>query len=515
MTGAATAGAAALVALVFLLRAGSTSTANWPVNWELRSSDNGVLFQVMQDVLAGRTLDWSFSPQVYVFPELPVSAAAYLLGGGDLYRYYLLVAAINAALLFLALFMLVSVIYRSASNPARLARAAIAFVPLALLPLASGAWLPSFHLAPTYYFGMYLMLFAAPAFFFVRRRPARVLLGLGLAFTVASNPLVLVFCGLPFSIVLIVVGVRNGFRAVVRPALAAAAVLVIALVVRLAFFSSLQGGSPLDYVDPDVFATRLANLGPYFGGVLADPAARVILVVGAVLAVLEFLSAIVVVVFVLRRRLEPEPRILSAVYFGLFPVLGLACTAIVMITHNLYFWPVVIAPYVIALLALPGRWSVRALLVAAIAFFAVVSGSGGFSTLASGQEYFGHRTAETECLDSKLPRGAVGYATFSDSRRLSLTSANDVRLVPLKSDLQIATWLTNLDYPRQFAGSFFYLNSAGDEPELSRGAITGLFGAPDSKIRCDGGHSVWIYTDTEALARIADHFASAPAIRHR
>ena len=98
-----TLGAALLTAFAFLARAGDPGANNWPVFWELRSSDNGVLFQVVQDVFAGRVLDWSFSPQVYVFPELPISALGYLIAGGDVYRYYLVVAVLANALLFLAL----------------------------------------------------------------------------------------------------------------------------------------------------------------------------------------------------------------------------------------------------------------------------------------------------------------------------------------------------------------------------------------------------------------------------
>ncbi|MEQ1735701.1 MAG: hypothetical protein ABL886_04785, partial [Rhodoglobus sp.] len=81
---------AGLTALVFLIRAGGdpADAATWPITWELRSSDNGPLFQFLQDVVAGRPLDWSFSPQVFVFPELPISAIAFAVTGGSIYGYY-------------------------------------------------------------------------------------------------------------------------------------------------------------------------------------------------------------------------------------------------------------------------------------------------------------------------------------------------------------------------------------------------------------------------------------------
>src|SRR5690606_33624670 len=92
---------AALTALVFVVRAGGdpVDAATWPITWELRSSDNGTLFQVMQDAVAGRPLDWSFSPQVFVFPELPLSALAFAVSGGSLYLYYLVVAVVANVLL--------------------------------------------------------------------------------------------------------------------------------------------------------------------------------------------------------------------------------------------------------------------------------------------------------------------------------------------------------------------------------------------------------------------------------
>src|SRR5580698_5803131 len=97
----ATLGIAAITALVYLIRSGDPGATNWPIQFELRSSDNGVLFQFAQDVFGGRALDWSFSPQVFVFPEIPISLLAYAIAGGTVQLYYLLVACINTSLLFL------------------------------------------------------------------------------------------------------------------------------------------------------------------------------------------------------------------------------------------------------------------------------------------------------------------------------------------------------------------------------------------------------------------------------
>ena len=71
--------------LIFVSRAGAVETDNWPVSWDLANSDNGVLYQLSDDIYSGRSLDWSFSPQVYIFPEIPISIVSYGLTGSKVY----------------------------------------------------------------------------------------------------------------------------------------------------------------------------------------------------------------------------------------------------------------------------------------------------------------------------------------------------------------------------------------------------------------------------------------------
>jgi hypothetical protein len=501
-----TLGAALLTAFAFLARAGDEGANNWPVFWELRSSDNGVLFQFMQDVFAGRPLDWSFSPQVYVFPELPISFLSFVLAGADVYRYYFVVAVIGNVLLFLALLLLVSVVFRADSTWRKVGRAALAFTPLVALPLLGTSWLQSFHLAPTYYYGMYLAIIAGPAIVLVRGRWRRGILAAALVLTAASNPLLLVFCFPPLVLVLLVLAIHNGVRSVRRPAIAAVTVIAVALVIRFTLFSSLQGASPFSYIDPELFAGRLRVLWPYLDAVTTDPVARTVFVAGAVLAVICFIGAVIASVLVLRGRVEREPRVLAVIYWGFLPVAGLAGTAVLMITHQLYLWPVIVAPMVFALLAIPGRWMPVGLIGAGALVLVLTIVSGAIPNLATTDRYFGFRNVETRCLDSTLETGAIGYATFSDSRRLSLGSADGIRLIPLKSDLSETTWLTNIDYPREDAGTFFYLNEAGDEPVMSHETIEALFGTPDAVIDCTDYSSIYLYENADSRAAIAEHF---------
>lgn len=505
---AATLVAGVLTALVFLVRAGSGGPSNWPVGWELRSSDNGVLFQLLQDVAAGRTLDWSFSPQVYVFPELPVSALAYVLASGDIYVYYLLVAAINNALLFAALLLVVRVLFRSSTLTQQLLRAGLAFTPLLVLPLVGTSWLFQYHLAPTYYFGMYLLLVAAPAVFLVRSRAARAGLAVAIALTAASNPLALVFAFPAFVCVLAAIAVREGWRSLRRLALLSGVILFAALVVRVVAFAPLQGTSPLSYIDLDVFAARVEALGPYFEYLVSDASARVVLVLGIAAALVALAGAFVAATLYVRRRGDDQ-RLLALMWFGLVPISGLAGTILLLITHYLYLWPTLVLPLVLVLGAVPSR-SLRWLAPVAGVFVLVVGlAAGGTTSLAHLDRYFGHRSAETVCLDEQLPRGSeIGYATFSDARRLALTSTRGVRLIPLKSDGEQAGWLANLDYLRADTGRFFYVNDHGDESAIDRVWITDHFGEPQEIRSCAAGQELWIYSDDAALDRIGDHFGT-------
>jgi hypothetical protein len=481
---------AGLTALVVLIRAGGdpADAATWPITWELRSSDNGTLFQLFTDAVAGRRLDWSFSPQVYVFPELPISAVAFLLTGGDLYLYYVVVAVLNQMLFFLVLVALARVLWPTGQA---VLRAGVATTPLLLLPLVGTTWVFSFHLAPTYYLGMYLALLAAPLLLLVRTWATRILLASALALTLASNPLTAVFAAPGAVAVLAVRLLRTGARGVRRPLMLVGAVAVAAVVARVAF-TPLQGTGLLTYVDLEVFRSRIDALWPYWSYQLLDPAARVLLPLG-VAAALACLAAGVVTAWMLVRRAEvvDESRAFATVFFGAVPLGGLAATFAALITHYYYFWPVLVLPLVLVLFALPSGTLPQALAAGAAATLAIGLFTGGVANLA-GSRYFGYRTPETRCLDVAVP-GQVGYATFSDSRRVGLPSATGIRLIPVTADLEPNRWLTNRAYFDDEHPTFLYVNEHGDERALDGDVIRARFGDPVRTASCGDGRRVLIY----------------------
>ncbi|KAA9110247.1 hypothetical protein [Microbacterium rhizomatis] len=509
----ATALIAVLTALIVLARAGGDTATAWPVTWELQNSDNGVLFQYVHDMLTGRTLDWSFSPQVYVFPEVPMSVLAYVLAGGSVQAYFVFVAAINNAALFLGLYLLVRLLHPSERQATWLARAGIAMLPLLILPLLGTSWLQSYHLAPTYYFGMYLLVIAAPSFYLVSSTRSRVLLGAAIVLTAASNPLALVFCVPPLILVLLVRSVRHGFRSTRRAAAVSGILLLTALAVRVVFFSRLQGTSPLNYIDLDAFLGRLGDLEPHFALMVADTTTRIVLTVGALCAVACLVFAIVGAVRYLRadRSAVPTDRALVGLYFGLVPLAGLSATAALLITHYLYAWLVLIGPMVFVLLAVPRRWVPRVAPIGAGVLLVTGMVTGAVSGVAGSGDYLTARSAETQCLDENLPAGVeLGYSTFSDARRLSLTSERPFRLIQITADAQPSYWLTNRTYAKTEGGQFFYINDHGDEAAISTAVITGLFGNPDSSFGCGPGQTVLVYSEPSKLAAIKTFYNENP-----
>lgn len=502
----AAAAVAVATVLVFLVRAGGdpADAATWPITWELRSSDNGVLFQVMQDLVAGRPLDWSFSPQVFVVPELPISALAFLVVGGDLYLYYVAVAVLHAVGLTLAFVALARVLRPADGLAAAAGRALLAAIPLVAFPLVGTSWILAFPLAPSYYAGEYAALVLAPVLLLARSRAARAATGAFLALTIAANPLTLVFAGAAGGIVFVVVLLRGAGRGLRGPLLAVAATLAGAVAARL-LLSPLQGLSPLAYVDLERFRGRLAGLGPYLAFQARDPAAAVILTTGAVIALALLAVAAVVAVRLLRRSREDLAGSFATIYLATLPVAGLVGTVLLLITHQYYLWPVLILPYSLALILLPRRAVAPGLAIGGVAVALVAVATGAAQTLPRAGEYLGYRSAETRCLDEAVP-GGIGYATFSDARRVGLTSATGVRLLPIVADGSPNDWMANRASIRTVAGTFFYRNGRGDEWPIDAGLLRERFGEPDRVVSCGDDQEIWLYDRSEARGAIADFY---------
>jgi hypothetical protein len=501
---AAALGIAAVTAVVFLIRAGGTGSGNWPITFELGSSDNGVLFQFAGDVFRGHPLDWSFSPQVFVFPEIPISLVAYLIAGGGVQLYYLVVAMINVVVLFAAFFAVIRVMYSADAFGARLIRSLLATAPLVLLPLLGNLTLFDFQLAPTYYYGMYLALIAWPLLYLTRRRVPLVLVAAGVALIVASNPLTLIFA-LPALLCLgIVRRIGMGLRAIVRPAVVTVIVLAVAAGIRLALFSGLQGTSPLNYIDASQVPERVQTLTDNFALAARGGISLVLLFLGLVAAIWLFVIAVRGIIDVLRHRRSPGQHGWVLLYYALVPVTGLLVAVALLILNYLYLWPILVAPLCFVPLMLPtprlrptGAVTASALAIALIASFIVVAPS-------SPARYFAYQSPETRCLDANLPaKMDVGYAGYFDARRLELTASRPLLLIQIDYHGRSPyDWLTNRDYATGNRGHFFFVDSKSGQLTITDSEITALVGAPDHRVVCPDGSQVLIYTSPNALTKI-------------
>jgi hypothetical protein len=271
--------------------------------------------------------------------------------------------------------------------------------------------------------------------------------------------------------------------------------------------SPLQGTSPLTYVDPQVFAGRLAQIAPYYAFQARDPAASVVLTLGLVLAVVCLAGSVVAAVAFARQRVTADGRLLAVVYLGAVPIGGIGATFAAMITHYLYFWPVLVLPFVLVLLLVPRPAVPVVGAVASAAVLVVAIATGLLTNLGTADRFFGFRNAETVCLDAAVP-GRLGYATFSDARRVSLTSATGVRLIQIEAAGEPSFWLTNRAYATSEGGTFFYVNGHGDERRIDPLALATRFGEPDREVSCGADQLVLIYDDPLKRAEIAEFYGA-------
>jgi hypothetical protein len=151
-----------------------------------------------------------------------------------------------------------------------------------------------------------------------------------------------------------------------------------------------------------------------------------------------------------------------------------------------------VLPLVLALFAIPERGVGLGLAPAVAAVLVVAVATGGVPNLIRSGQYVGFRGPETRCLDEAVP-GQVGFATFSDARRVGLPSATGIRLVPVTADLEPNLWLTNRAYARDERPTFLYVDERGDERALDGDVIHALFGEPDRVVECAEGQRVLVY----------------------
>lgn len=488
--------------LVFLDRAGSSPINNWPTNWDISVSDNSVLYQFSQDVFDFRHLNWGFSPQVYIFPEIPISLTAYLLSFANIYRYFIIVAVINNCLLFLVIYGLIGIIYRRSRFNDKLGGAFLASTPLFLLPLLGSNPLFSYHLAPTYYFGSYLLILSTPLIFFLKRKRNRWLFAIFYCLTAASNPLLLVFSVPGLLLVLTTIYLKKGLKDITRPSIKIAFLVLISLLIRKLFFTSLIGTSAGNYISFSLFYKRLVKLKLFYNYGFNNKLDHLILaacVIGLIFCC--FYAIRVIRQYIITK--DTSFSSLSLIFINFTPLTTLICLYCLMVINNLYLWPIIVLPLIIILIDLPRRLVRATLILSLVILVCILLAPSSIHRILNSTGYFHYKTPIASCIDSKLPaKQTIGYATLSDARETELSSSRNLLIIQLLPLLNANTWLTNRDYIKDYTGSFFIINNQGNEPPINPNAVTDNFGVPDKIIKCDKNVNILLYTNRTSLVKI-------------
>lgn len=497
-----------LTSIVFLNRAGSSFEQNWPAKWELSNSDNGVLFQFSKDVFTGQKLEWGFSPQVYVFPEIPISLAAYALSFGDVYVYFIMVAIINNCLLFLALHALSRIAFRVRSSSKHLQLGFLAGTPLLILPLLSSNTVFSYHLAPTYYFGAYLLTLLLPLVFWAKRRWVRTLVGTAYILTAASNPLLLVFSMPALAITLLVTFLKSGFRPVIKSGAIVATLVAASMALRKILFSGLVGTSAGNYISIDLFAKRLNGMHLLIRDGFNNYYDKYLLYAGILLLIL---SCAAVIYYARMYSLQKssismksdQPSYQTLLYLSALPIVTALVLYNMTIINGLYIWIIMLVPFLAAPFYLTPKLLSKVAPIALLTLLALLALPSSLARYSKTENYFAYQPPVAQCLDKNLPSNLMtGYSTFSDARKNSLVSKRQVRLVPILPATNPNNWLTNARYISDNNGSFFVINNKGDEPALLPGVIQAEFGQPDQVFTCETAVTVYLYNKQSAIEEI-------------
>lgn len=488
-----------LTLAVFFARAGAPYAQNWPASYNFASSDNSILFQFAHDVFTGMTLDWSFSPQVYVFPEIPISLVAFLIAGGNYSWYFVVVALINVSLLFAALWWLTALLF-AGSVPQQLMRAFLATSPLIVFPLLNTHWMYLFHLAPTYYFGMYLFGLLLPAALLSPKRWARGLVLGGWMLAGAVSPLVtaMTLPGLAIMFFVTFLRDRRSKELWHQLMMVGIALLGVALL-RVLVFEKMAAASPLSYIADSYTLRRYIQIfdnvvGGFWRGL--DP-----VLFATSLAATAF--TVIMLVGFIRRMIARKTdavqisHLQAGMYLTAFPTAGGIAMSAILAIDFYYLWPLFVGSVVISLLLLPEVVKFREQVVRLVAFGLVSLIAVGAGALAlqgnyEDNRYFGYRSELTKCLDQFVP-GQTGYATFSDARSNSLTSHTGVELIAVNPELGPTFWLTNKAQSREHQGTFVLVNPKTSEKPITAEGVTAKLGKPVAVYQC-GDAQIWTYS---------------------
>ncbi|QNE44788.1 hypothetical protein F1C15_14070 [Frigoribacterium sp. NBH87] len=479
----------------------------------LDDGDSVVLPLFVESLRRGEAFEWTMSPVLFVFPELPLYLVSDLVTTG-VAAALLTNAVVNVVVLYL-LFRAVTRSLLPAAGQAAAAAAAVAgtalFVGCTLLEfryVGNTAEIATLFYSNTYYSGTVMSCLATLALGArllrgdaTRRSVVASASGLALvaALSVLSNPLYLLWAVAPAGVALAVTWAvrRTGWRTVV--------VLAVASL----------GGSAVGYVGRIPLAPYIAATSDqYFRSDLVDLSAsfyRGILrelvtshkgqLEAAVFLGLVVVSVVGLVVALVRRASGPV-----TFAFAASVATSVVVPVVVVQVGSLaarYLLPVFFVPLavgVVSLVVVLERAAARApagaarrrvpLLVAAVAVVAAVVAFGTAPIARVVTEARGPGYPAASCLtDWADGRDAVGVGQFWQVRPLQVYGGDDVRLLQAHGDLSVFPWLSNLA-PYQGADPSYLVVSGLDLEDWS--ATLDELGAPTDTVAC-GDYTIYDY----------------------
>lgn len=517
---------AILVLGLSLLATGHLIQSNWQELF-LFNGDSLTLALYAQSLFSGELRDWTFSSQIFFFPEILLYLICYVLAPTLEYSFVL-----NGVVNFcLCIFFLYKIAAAAGANVSTrtgfsLIASALLFFYIALEQRAevNVTALVTLVLFNTYYFGAILsaLLIAWVTCRVLsdsrgQHRLSYLVIGLCAAATYFSNPMFLLQGAIPF--VLSIVGIR--WLKLIQKRDAGGLVVAISFGVALGqllrmIFSDHIGKSVGKYIHIRSFIDGLQGIGNNLVKVSASPLSTVEYTVIAILLLAAVIVTSRYVISTVRDRAERASTTPALAFISLFSTGAAVVTllgTIVSGNHLMrYFLPIAIFPIFI-FLTIPLQTSTRSwvqsgvyLPVAALCSLVLVSAAFFLTpTMASlswryvSQPSSAH--AAIRCFNQAMADKSFNVVgTFWTTRTLDAYRQSNTRALQVNEHFEPTLWLNNRETYRNLKINGVIVSRPVDGIRLKGGIYeedTRLLGSPDRVFAC-ADFDIYFYQDTSS-----------------
>lgn len=517
---------AILVLGLSLLATGHLIQSNWQELF-LFNGDSLTLALYAQSLFSGEVRDWTFSSQIFFFPEILIYLICYALAP-TLESSFIFNAVINFCLCVFLLYKIAAAAgaNRSTRTGFSLIASALLFFYIALEQRAevNVTALVTLVLFNTYYFGSILsaLLIAWVTCRVLsdsrgQHRISYLVIGLCAAATYFSNPMFLLQGAIPF--VLAIVGIR--LLKLIEKSDAGGLVVAIIFGVVLGqllrmIFSDHVGKSVGKYIHLRSFMDGLQGVGSNLVKVSASPLSTFEYTVIAVLLLVAVIVTSRYVISTMRDRTERPSTSPALAFITLFSTGAAVVTLLgTIISGNYlmrYFLPIAIFP-IFVFLIIPLQASTRSWVqskvyfsVAALSSLALVSAALFLTpTMASLSWRHGAQPssahAAIRCFNQAMTDKSFNVVgTFWTTRTLDAYRQSSARALQVNEHFEPTLWLNNRETYRDLKVNGVIVSRPVDGIRL-KGAIydedTRLLGSPDRVFAC-ADFDIYFYQDASS-----------------